>query len=195
MADIELPNVEELHELKEQHFSRGVALVTAFFAVLLAITSLGGSNAGKDMMLAQQKSSDQWAFYQAKAIREHLYKSQKAILDAQVIDRGDSMKPAARTHYTELSQKLKNESDRYSTEKKEIEKEAKALENERDLNQRKDPYFDYAEALLQISIVLSSISILAASRPVFYFSLAMATGGAFLSFNGFFLLFSLPFLG
>ncbi|MBF0170176.1 MAG: DUF4337 domain-containing protein [Nitrospinae bacterium] len=195
MADIELPNVEELHEMKEQSFSRRVALLTAFFAVLLAITSLGGSNAGKDMMLAQQQASNQWAYYQAKAIREHLYKSQGAILEAQMVDRGDTMDPAAKAHYAGLSERFKGESERYSVEKKEIETEAKALEAERDLNQRKDPYFDYAEALLQISIVLASIAILAGSRPVFYCAVVMAAGGAFLSLNGFLLLFSLPYLG
>ena len=55
MAEIELPNPEELRELKEKHFSRRVALMTAVYAVLLAITSLGGNNATKDMMLAQQQ--------------------------------------------------------------------------------------------------------------------------------------------
>ena len=69
MAEVELPNPEELHERREDHFSRRVALVTAVFAVLLAIAALGGNHAMKEMLLAQQKSSDQWAFYQAKVIR------------------------------------------------------------------------------------------------------------------------------
>ena len=65
MAEVELPNPEELHERREDHFSRRVALVTAVFAVLLALAALGGNHAMKEMLLAQQKSSDQWAFYQA----------------------------------------------------------------------------------------------------------------------------------
>jgi len=70
VAEVELPDPEELEERAERTFSRRVALTTAVYAVALAIASLGGSNAMKEMLLAQQQSSDQWAFYQAKVIRE-----------------------------------------------------------------------------------------------------------------------------
>jgi hypothetical protein len=77
MAEVELPKPEELHEKAENRFSRRVALVTAVFAVVLAIAALGGNHAMKEMLLSQQQSSDQWAFYQAAVIREHLYRGQK----------------------------------------------------------------------------------------------------------------------
>ena len=70
MSEVELPNPEELEEHKKDTFSKRVALCTAFFAVILAITSLGGSNTAKEMMLSQQQSSNQWAFYQSKVMRE-----------------------------------------------------------------------------------------------------------------------------
>ncbi len=63
MAEVELPDPEELEEVKGKQFTRRVALTTAIYAVLLAITSLGGNNAMKEMLLAQQQASDQWAFY------------------------------------------------------------------------------------------------------------------------------------
>ena len=63
----------------------------------------------------------------------------------------------------------------------------------RDRNQAKDPYFDYAEVLLQIAIVTASISILSGSRPTFGFSLVLAVLGVLLSVNGFTLLVHLPF--
>jgi hypothetical protein len=72
MAEIELPKIEELERLKTRTFEQRVALTTSIFAVLLAIASLGGNNATKEMLLSQQQSSDQWAFYQSKSIKEHL---------------------------------------------------------------------------------------------------------------------------
>ena len=72
MAEVELPKPDELHEHAANSFSRRVALVTAIFAVVLAIAALGGNHAMKEMLLAQQQSSDQWAFYQAMVIRQHL---------------------------------------------------------------------------------------------------------------------------
>ena len=194
MAEVELPNPEELRELKEKTFTRRVALVTAVFAVALAITSLGGSNAMKEMLLAQQQSSDQWAFYQAKVIREHLYRSERMRLELDLLAAGDSLKPEARQQMEEMLKKLSAEEERYRDEKKEIEQEAKKLEHERDMNRSKDPYFDYGEVLLQIAIVMASISILALSRQVFYFAVVVAAIGAVMSLNGFFLLFRIPFL-
>jgi hypothetical protein len=193
MAEVELPNPEELRELKEKTFTRRVALVTAVFAVALAITSLGGSNAMKEMLLAQQQSSDQWAFYQAKVIREHLYRSQKMRLELDLLA-GDSLKPEARQQMEEMLKKLSDEEERYRIEKKDIEQAAKKLEHERDINRAKDPYFDYAEVLLQIAIVMASISIIASSPRMFFFALGTAILGVLLCINGFTLLVSIPFL-
>ncbi len=194
MAEVELPNTEELEEIRSKTFTKRVALVTAIFAVILAVSSLGGNNAMKEMLLAQQQSSDQWSFYQAKVIREHLYRSQKMRIEADLMERGGTIKPEMRKHYESMLRKMDEEEARYNKEKKEIEQEAKKLEHERDMNRSKDPYFDYAEVLLQISIVMASISILAVSRPVFYFAIALASLGGLMSLNGFLLIFKIPFL-
>jgi hypothetical protein len=193
MAEIEVPNLEELEEIKEKKFTRRVALVTAMFAVMLAITSLGGNNAMKEMLLAAQEASNQWAYYQAKVIREHLYRSQKASLEIQFLEKKDAMKPEARTQFETLLKKVGGEESRYAAEKKDVEQEARKHEHEREINRSKDPYFDYAEVLLQIAIVMATISIIASSRPIFYFALVSAGLGTILSVNGFLLLFRLPF--
>jgi hypothetical protein len=193
MSEVELPNTEELEEIRGKRFTKRVALTTAIFAVILAITSLGGNNAMKEMLLAQQRSSDQWAFYQAKVLREHLYRGQKLRLEIDLMERGSGMKPEVKERVEAMLKKLTDEETRYNAEKKEIEKEAKKLEHERDVNRDKDPYFDYGEVLLQIAIVMASVSILSGSRPVFYFSIVSACLGTLSSLNGFFLIFRMPF--
>src|ERR1700734_3206635 len=71
---------ENIHEHSNEHahhiLSEGkdkwvlyVALTTAVFAVLAAITGLLAGDHSDEAMLAQIKSSDQWAFYQAKSIK------------------------------------------------------------------------------------------------------------------------------
>jgi uncharacterized protein DUF4337 len=194
MPEVELPNPDEIHEKAESRFGRRVALVTAVYAVLLAIAGLGGSNATKEMLLTQQQSSDQWAFYQAKVIREHQYRGQKMRLEADLVERGASLKPEARQKLETLLKKYEEEEKRYNTEKKDIEHEAKRLEGLRDRFQTKDPYFDLAEVFLQIAIVMASVSILSRSRPTFVFSLLLAAIGAVLVMNGYTLVFRLPFL-
>jgi hypothetical protein len=193
MAEVEVPNVEELEEQRGKTFTKRVALTTAIFAVILAITSLGGNNAMKEMLLAQQQASDQWAFYQAKVIREHLYRSQKLHLEADLLERGNLMKPDAKERIESMVKKMAEEEARYGAEKKEIEQEAKKLEHERDVNRNRDPYFDYGEVLLQIAIVMASISILSGSRPIFYFAIVGAFLGTLFSLNGYLLILRIPF--
>ncbi len=194
MDEIELPDTRELEEIGAKRFTKRIALTTAIYAVMLAITALGGNNSMKEMLLAQQEASNQWSYYQAKNMRENLYRIQRLNLEADFLDREDSMKPEARAKFEATIKKMADEEKRYATEKKDIEAEARKAEHERDVNRKRDPYFDFAEALLQISIVMASIAILSSSRQVFYFSLVTAAAGAILSFNGFAMVFRLPFL-
>jgi len=194
MAEIELPNPEELEEKSRNSFGKKVALFTAIYAVILAICALGGNNSMKEMLLAQQEASNQWAYYQAKNIREYLNKIETDRLEAQIVERGDTMKAAALNHYKAEIQKVSAEEDRLSKDKQAILLEAKKQEHERDVNRTKDPYFDFGEALLQISIVMSSVAIIANSRQAFIFSIGAAVLGSLITLNGFLLLFRVPFL-
>jgi hypothetical protein len=194
MSDVELPDSKELLEFKEKRFTKRIALVMALYAVMLAITSLGGNNAAKEMMLAQQQASNEWAFYQAKASREHQYRVQHMLVKALLLERGNTMNAAAKAMYEELARTSSEEVQRFAGEKKGIEAKAKALERSRDINMSRDPLFDFAEVLLQIAIVLGSISILANSVPVFGMSLGAAGLGTLLMINGYLLLVRVPFL-
>ena len=193
MAEVELPNPEELEERRDKSFSRRVALVTAVYAVVLAIASLGGNNAMKEMLISEQEAANQWAYYQSKVIREHLNRGNKLMLEAQLAE-PSGLKGAEREKFEALAKKFADEEKRMVVDKKEIEPKARSFEAERDRNQTKDPYFDYAEVLLQISIVCASVSILSTSRPMFWFSSVLAALGALSTINGFLLVFKLPFL-
>src|SRR5262245_22585658 len=148
MAEVELPNPDEIEELKQKTFTRRVALTTAIYAVVLAIASLGGSNSTKDMMLAQQKSADLWAHYQAKSIREHQSRGERLRLELELAERGATMNTDVREKFEGRRAELKAEEDRYRHEKEEIQHQAKEQEHERNVNLAKDPYFDFGEVLL-----------------------------------------------
>ena len=193
MAEIEVPNPNEIHERGETTFGRRAALTTAVYAVVLSIAALGGNNTVKEMLLKQQQASDQWAFYQAKVIREHQYRGQKMALEAQLAE-PSNLKGAERAKVEALAARFAEEEKRYNEEKKEIEAEAKKLEAARDHRRERHPYFEFGEVLLQIAIVSASVSILSASRSMFWFSLVLAVVGAAFAVNGFVPIFKLPFL-
>ena len=66
--------------------------------------------------------------------------------------------------------------------------QAKAHETARDHALRQDPWFDYAEGMLQIAIVLLSVSIIASMPALFFGGTALGLLGLMATLNGFFLL-------
>jgi hypothetical protein len=193
VPEIELPDPDELEERRDKAFSRRVAFTTAVYAVLLAIASLGGNNAMEDILLAQQEATNQWAYYQAKVVREHLNRGNKLLVETQLAEPSPLRGPE-REKYEALAKKYADDEKRMNADKKDIEKDARKFEHARDLSKAKDVYFDYAEVFLQIAIVSSSVSILAASRPMFWFSAALAISGSLATVNGFLLVARLAFL-
>lgn len=204
--------IREIAEEKGEHpdverLRNRAALLIAFMAMLLAITSLGGGNATEDMLNANIHASDTWAFYQAKNIRQTDYALAADNLEMQLAASGAALAPEQRKAMQERLEKYRANVARYDSEpdpedpanplkgegKKELRAQAEAHQAARELAQAKDPNFDFAEALFQIAIVLGSVAILANSGAIL--GLAFAFGGvaAVLMLNGFFLFFRLPF--
>jgi hypothetical protein len=190
MSDV--PDPKDVEEQRSDTFTRTVAMTVAAYAVALAVTSLGGGNCGKDVMLDQQQASNAWAYYQAKVIRENLYKIEKQDLEFQLAAHGDQMSSAGRAHAERLMAECAASEAKYKQEKEEIMADAKKYEKSRDDGMQRDPYFDYGEVFLQIAIVMASIAMLSGSLPAYLFSLVLAVGGAVFSANGFFLFMEVP---
>lgn len=190
----------------DNKFRSRTALVIAFMAMLLAITSLGGGNAAEDIMNNNIHASDTWAFYQAKSIRQTSNRLAADTLEAELLVHQNSLTPEARQAIQQKIDKFKETADRYESEpdkddpnnklkgegRQQLMARAKNFETERDKAQKQDPNFDFAEALFQIAIVLASVAILAMSRLIFKVSLGVGALAFVLMLNGYFLYFTLP---
>lgn len=192
MAEVEVPDPHETAEKAADPFARRVALFVAVYAVGLAVAALGGSNAAKEMMMAQQKATNLWAYYQAKVIRENLYllEAEKLELDGELRGAGRSAEEKARVDAVRSRYRAK--ADEYKREKEGIKAQAEAQEHERDKAARRDPYFDFAEVTLQVAIVLASVAMLSGRRSAFTASLALAAVGIALTANGYGLFVAVP---
>jgi hypothetical protein len=79
--------------------------------------------------------------------------------------------------------------------KKELLVRAREHEQRRDRALKQDPYFDYAEVLLQIAIVLMSVAIVAEQVWLSFIGGGLGFVGALLMLNGFLLWVEIPGLG
>lgn len=182
---------------ESDRFKQRAAVVIAFFAMVLAITALGGSNAGKEAVNNNVLASNYFNFFQAKNMRQTAL-----ILAADQVELAwlnDAAVPdaAKETLRKKLDQYRKTVA-RYESEpetsegKKELLARARDYEAKRDHALRQDPYFDYAEAMLQIAIVLISVAIIANLAWLAFLGGAIGLVGSLLTINGFFLLVDIP---
>ena len=168
------------------------ALTISIFAMVLAITSLGGSNSGKDITQENILAANTYAFYQAKSIRQTTLKVAAADMELQLL-REPTMNAAAKEATQKKIEDYKKTIDRYESEpatqegKKELMVRAKEHEAIRDHAIRQDPWFDYAEGALQIAIVLLSVSIIGSIPALYFAGTGLGLLGALSALNGFFL--------
>ncbi|HEX2337901.1 MAG TPA: DUF4337 domain-containing protein [Hyphomicrobiaceae bacterium] len=191
--------VEQLSSDKEER-NKWIGVYIGLLAVLLAICGVGGGNATKDSTRANIEASNTWAFFQAKNMRRtaiqlaanelELSLAAQAVLSADVRKQFEDKIKDYRTQVQLLT------TDPVRKEGlDELFAKAKALEVERDVALRKDPYFDWSQALLQIGIVLASVHLIIGNITLLGLSGALSLLGVFLMLNGFTLAASLPFLG
>lgn len=153
----------ELHEQAEHGKHTGMApvsLTMALLAVLVAVVSLLGHRAHTEEVVTQAKASDQWAYYQAKSIRQH---------EDELFVSANNAGAAA-----DAREKISQEAERYKHDKEEIQAEARKLEAEVALVGRRADRFDLGEVFLEIGLVITSITLMSGKR--LFWALGMILG-------------------
>ena len=171
---------ETIHEEMEREGGRllkGVALTTALLAALAAIASLrAGATVNEALVLKteatrlQAEASDQWTYYQAKGIKAAVQEASRAAWVANGKEPPAGLEEAAK---------------RYAGEQKEIQKEARARELERDAKSTEADHllhrhhgFANAVAIFQVAIALGAVAALTRNRLIWFGSLLLGVIGA-----------------
>ena len=145
------------------------AITAAVLAVLAAIGSLLSGHAANQAILGQSQASDQWAYYQSKSTKGHMYEV------AADLTKALGTSPASQA--TATIEHFRAEANRYNKERDEIQRKAEHLEAESRHEFQKHQRFALGVAAFQVGIVLASVSILVSYRPLYLLSLAAGAGG------------------
>ncbi len=155
-------------EMKEAGESgmRHVSLAISVLAVLVAMVTVLGHRTHTEAVLKQTRAADQWNLYQAKKIRQVQVSTTADILSLQP----SSNDAAVQTKLGEYRAHL----EKWNGEITEEQEKARDLEHEVDRAERRADRYDLGEALLEIAVVLSSITLL--TRQHAYFVLGLLLG-------------------
>ncbi len=168
--EIPLEDVQEhIHHSAEhgESWISWVALSTAILAVLAAITGMLSGARVNEAMMNQIEASDNWAYYQAKGIKA-------SVLDAKM---SLSAQPNEEDHA---------KAKRYEEEQSEIQKEARAKEDEAKKTFHQHEIFSRGVTMFQIAIAVAAISALTRKRRFWIASLAFGAAGCVFLARGFF---------
>jgi hypothetical protein len=177
-----------------------IGIYIAVLAVVLAICGMGGSNATKEATLKNIEASNTWAFFQAKNIRRHVLRVQVDELELLVASQ-PNMPEAAKTALEAKIQQYRAQEKALSSDPQsgeglqELQEKGKTLQAERDVAMKRDPYFDFSQALLQISIVVASAAMILGGNFLLIVSGLAGAFGVLLTLNGFTLMFAIPGIG
>jgi hypothetical protein len=167
---------ESAEKAREDRSLAAVSLTMAVLAVMVAVVTLLGHRAHTEEVVLQAKSSDQWAYYQAKNIREHedeLF----ADLSAAVASKDDGA-------MAKFGDKSAQEGERYKHDKAEIQDDARKLENEVAMERKRADRYDLAEVFLEIGLVITSITLLSGRRIFWHLGIVLSVVGVVVAVSG-----------
>jgi hypothetical protein len=133
---------------QRERWTRYVSLMVVALAVATGIGSLKAGGFSSKAMLFQARATDEWAYYQAKSIKQRI---------AEMEARG-SNGPAAAIAAADVV--------RYKNDQKISQEKAQGFEQQRDIFLRPGPKVGLGITFLQISIALASVCLLTKRRAL-----------------------------
>jgi len=175
----------EVHEFSEQVKEGAekslthVSLIIAILAVLVAMVTVLSHRAHTQAVLEQTRAADQWNEYQAHKVR---------MQQTQIASDLLALQPSIDTAATQAKlSAYKDQMAKWQTETDEEAKTAHRLEDQVEIDERVAARFDLGEALLQISVVLASITLLTRHQRYVIAALVLAAIGVLVGASAFFL--------
>ena len=179
-----------MHEVMEAHEAHGahggneddplvirVAVTMAILAVLVALATLLGHRAHTEEILLQNRATDEWAYYQAKNLRRNNLEALNDVLGAMEGKNDKAEK---------VQQRFEQDIEKYRDQQKDIEHEARSLQNELEHTNRKADRFDLGEVFLEIGLVITSITLLTGRRVFWILGMIFAASGIVVAVTAYF---------
>ena len=145
MAEVE---IHTGHHHDGDEFGRNVGVAVGVIGIILAVVTIGSHRAHTAAVITRTEANDQWSFYQAKKLREHL------------VDVGGSLASVLTTdpsRVKELVDRLGADKKRYDHEAEDIQNDARRLEDETKHQEAQALRLDLGEGFLELGLVMSSL--------------------------------------
>jgi hypothetical protein len=156
-------------------FGQSVGILVGVIGILLAVVTILGHREHTAAVVHRTEANDQWAYYQAKKIRQHTAETAGSLLGALSSDPQRAAPVAGR---------LQQDAERYARDADGIEKMAQDRDAESVHAEARALRFDLGEGFLELGLVLSSLYFLSRKRLFVGLGVASAAVGTVIGIVG-----------
>lgn len=160
---------ENIQQAANEEPMRPVAFTMSVLAVVLAVTTVMGERTHADAIINQNLATDQWNDYQAHKIRSNDEGLVAGLLTVVAL----SDKDAAQKEVKAFTDQIKKSTG----EQNQLQAEANALQAKVKVGEAQSDRYDLGEVLLEIGLVIVSITLLTRSRVYWHVGLALSVLG------------------
>ncbi len=166
----------EVHVDPNDSYGKKIGVLAAILAILLSIFTICAHRAHTETIVLQNEANDQWSYYQAKHIRDYQLEMNLDLL---------KLLAAKNPNSSRLSEAYSKKHAEYSKELADIKKEAAAKVHESMTSQKKALSFDFAEGVLEIALVMSSLYFISHRKLFPRFGFVFGIAGTLIGVFGF----------
>jgi hypothetical protein len=178
--DSSMSNAPEIPEPKD-HFEMTVAVTIAIVAVILSWITSRGDDAKTNAIIMTNAAANKWGHFQSKSIKERVMATSLDLASLMSV-------PAANEQaHSKLTSNLREEIDRYHSEKGAIEQEAEKIQAEAEVNMRINDRCGTGCLLLQVAIVIGSMAVLARAKSLWIGCILLAAVGSLVGISSHFM--------
>ncbi|HEX4121548.1 MAG TPA: DUF4337 domain-containing protein [Verrucomicrobiae bacterium] len=166
IGDLKADRAAAKEKERREAWTRYVSLTVVVLAVVASVAAQWSGKYSGMASMSQAQASDQWNFYQAQSIKQHLFELSRD----QIVK--NSNDPAATKNYNE---KIAD----YESRKAKIKEQADALEARRDFASKVGAHLGLAISIFSVSIATASMCLLTKKKPLWIFAILLACVGVF----------------
>jgi Domain of unknown function (DUF4337) len=160
---------EKAEQVAQEATLRPVAFTMSVLAVLLAVTTVMGERKHAGAIIAQNQATDKWNEYQAQKIRDYNTQLTSDLLSVVALDNKDATAKIVKA-YADHQKK-------WAGDLAQDQAAATALEAKVKTGEAQSDRYDLGEVLLEIGLVITSITLLTRSRIYWYLGIVASALG------------------
>ena len=157
-----------------------VAITVALLATFVGICKVKDDNIVQAMQQAQADRIDQWAFYQARNLRQEV--ADATVTELELASSGQSA--AVQAHYAPIIARYKALAADQAQKKAQVQQQAESDARLYDALNYRDDQFDLSDALTAIAIALLAVTSLTEKDWLFWVAMVPTALGALMGLAG-----------